>query len=231
MITLRRSGERGHANHGWLESWHSFSFADYHDPKHVHFRSLRVINEDIIQPSQGFGTHPHRDMEIITYILSGALAHKDSMGNGSIIYPGEVQAMSAGTGITHSEFNALSDAPTHLLQIWIMPHTKNVTPSYGEHIPDTKTDSEWTIVASEHGREGGVAIHQDARLLLTRCKDGDARRVAIGQGRYGYLHVARGEVSAGETTLKAGDAAMFNEGDDLSFTASADSEVLLFDLA
>lgn len=231
MITLRKAYERGHANHGWLESWHSFSFADYHDPAHVHFRSLRVINEDIIQAGQGFGTHPHRDMEIITYVLSGALAHKDSMGNGSIIYPGEVQAMSAGTGITHSEFNALDDTPTHLLQIWIMPHTKNATPSYGEYIPDANAQKGWAMVASESGRDGGVAIHQDARLYLTKCEHGQTREIALPAGRHGYLHVARGEVSYGNDVLKAGDAAMFGSDDTLLLTANETSELLLFDLA
>lgn len=230
MITLRKSGERGHANHGWLESWHSFSFADYHDPAHVHFRALRVINEDIIQPAEGFGTHPHRDMEIITYILEGELAHKDSMGNGASIKPGEVQAMSAGTGVTHSEFNALKDAPTHLLQIWIMPHTKNVAPHYDEWKPDGSEQEGWVCVASDGGKEGGVAIHQDARLYLTHAKAGESRDLIIPQGRYGYLHVAKGEVQCAGHTLKAGDAMMFEAGDTSSLVVSTDSELLLFDL-
>jgi hypothetical protein len=231
MITLRPSTERGHAHHGWLESWHSFSFADYHDPAHVHFRSLRVINEDIIAPGEGFGTHPHHDMEIITYVLSGALAHKDSMGNGSTIHPGHVQAMSAGSGITHSEFNALQESPTHLLQVWIMPHTKDVTPSYGEWQPDGSEMKNWVRVASDGGKEGGVAIHQDARLYITKCANGDGRDITLPAGRYGYLHVARGAVQCGDYVLSAGDAVMFDAGELTALTATQDSELLLFDLA
>lgn len=231
MITLRKANERGHAQHGWLTSWHSFSFADYHNPAHMHFRSLRVINEDIIAPAEGFGTHPHRDMEIITYVLSGALAHKDSMGNGASILPGEVQAMSAGSGITHSEFNALSDAPTHLLQIWILPHTKNVTPSYDEWKPDGSQQKDWVCVASDGGREGGVAIHQDARLYLTHAQAGESREVKVPAGRYGYLHVAKGAVECAGHKLVAGDAMMFGAGDVSSLSVSAAGEFLLFDLS
>ena len=225
MIKLRTSGERGHANHGWLESWHSFSFADYHDPAHVHFRALRVINEDIIQPTEGFGTHPHRDMEIITYILDGALSHKDSMGNGATILPGEVQQMSAGSGVTHSEFNALNDKPTHLLQIWIMPHTKGVNPSYSEWKPDGSEAKGWAVAASDGGREGGVAIHQDARLYLTKAAAGESRAISIPAGRYGYLHVAKGGVQSGGYTLKAGDAMMFDGGEVEGLKAQEASEV------
>lgn len=231
MITLRKAGERGYANHGWLESWHSFSFADYHDPEHVHFRALRVINEDIIAPAQGFGTHPHRDMEIITYILEGALAHKDSMGNGATILPGEVQAMSAGTGITHSEFNALEGKPTHLLQIWIMPHTKNVKPSYGEWKPDGSEKKGWVCVASDGGREGGVAIHQDARLFLTHAQAGESCAISILPGRYGYLHIAKGEAEVAGHPLKAGDAMMFNAGDASLLKVTSAGQFLLFDLS
>jgi len=230
-ITLRKAGARGHANHGWLESWHSFSFAGYRDPAHVHFRSLRVINEDIIQGGEGFGTHPHDNMEIITYILSGALSHKDSMGNGSTIHPGEVQAMSAGTGITHSEFNGLKDGPTHLLQIWIMPHTRNVTPSYSERKPDGSESKGWVVVASERGKDGGVPIYQDARLYLTHCAAGDVRDITLPQGRYGYVHIATGEVDFGGQILSAGDAVMFDSSDAVHLKATQPSEILWFDLA
>lgn len=230
MITIRKGSDRGHANHGWLESWHSFSFADYRDPNHVHYRSLRVINEDIIQAGEGFGTHPHNDMEIITYVLSGALAHKDSMGNGSTITPGNVQAMSAGTGITHSEFNALKDAPTHLLQIWIMPDTKDVTPSYSEYTPDGKEKNGWCIVASERGKEGGVAIHQDARLYLTKMDAGQERDIHIPDTRHGYMHVATGEIQLGNEIYVAGDAVIFDSTENVTAIATQPSELLLFDL-
>lgn len=231
MITLRKASERGHAQHGWLTSWHSFSFADYHDPAHVHFHNLRVINEDIIAPAAGFGTHPHRDMEIITYVLSGALAHRDSMGNGATILPGEVQAMSAGSGITHSEFNALSEHPTHLLQIWIMPHTKNVTPHYDEWKPNDLEKKGWVCVASDGGREGGVAIHQDARLYLTHAQAGESRKITLPEGRHGYLHIAKGAVQYGGYALKAGDAVMFEAADASSLLVNEASELLLFDLS
>lgn len=230
MFIVRRSAERGHANHGWLDSYHTFSFADYHDPNHMGFRSLRVINEDVIAAGEGFGTHPHRDMEIITYMLAGELAHKDSMGNGRTIATGEVQQMSAGTGITHSEFNAAQLEPAHLLQIWIMPHTKNVVPSYAEWMPDGSELQGWQVAASEHGTLGGVPIHQNATMLITKMQAGDSRPIALAEGRYGWLQVARGEIRCNDAFLKAGDGLAFDAPAVTKLEATADCELLLFDL-
>ena len=231
MLTLRRSAERGHANHGWLDSYHTFSFADYRDPAHMGFRSLRVINEDRIEAGQGFGTHPHRDMEIITYMLEGELAHRDSMGNGRVIKQGEVQGMSAGTGITHSEFNASKQNPAHLLQIWIMPHTKNVTPSYGEFLPDGSEKKGWKLVASEDGTNGSIRIHQDAKVYITVAEAGKTLEVPVAGGRYGWLQMAKGEAEINGEKLFPGDGVSFSGGDITSLTMSTPGEVLLFDLA
>ena len=230
MFAIRRSHERGHANHGWLDSYHTFSFADYHDPKFMGFRSLRVINEDVIAEGEGFGTHPHRDMEIITYMLEGELAHKDSMGNGRVIKAGEIQGMSAGTGVTHSEFNASKFDPAHLLQIWIMPHTKSVSPSYAEWKPDGSEAKGWQLVASEGGKEGGVPIHQDARLFITKMEANESRDVQLAEGRYGWLQVARGEIGFAGEVLTAGDGAMFDSEAAGALKAVLPSEVLFFDL-
>lgn len=231
MPAVRKSAERGHANHGWLDSYHTFSFADYHDPAHMGFRALRVINEDRIEPAQGFGTHPHRDMEIITYMLEGELAHKDSMGNGRVIRCGEVQGMSAGTGITHSEFNASKTAPAHLLQIWIMPHTKNVTPSYGEWLPDGGEKKGWKLVASETGEGGSIRIHQDAKLYITVAEEPKTLDIPIAKGRYGWLQVAKGEAVIGGQALAAGDGVSFAGGEAASVQLKTAGELLLFDLA
>ncbi len=229
MLQIRKSADRGHANHGWLNAKHSFSFADYYDPAHMHFRALRVINEDVIAPAQGFGTHPHRDMEIITYILDGELAHKDSMGNGRIIKTGEVQGMSAGSGITHSEYNALVDKPCHLLQIWIMPHTKNVTPSYSEWLPSGKKN-EWELIASEQGQGGAISIHQDAKMFLAVTDKEITLPINIAHDRFGWLQIAKGSAKIGEIELVAGDGVAFSGDEVEHITAIAGSEVLLFDL-
>ena len=231
MLAIRRSRDRGHANHGWLDSYHTFSFADYHDPAFMGFRALRVINEDRIAGGQGFGTHPHRDMEIITYMLDGELAHKDSMGNGHVIKTGEVQGMSAGTGITHSEFNALKDRPAHLLQIWIMPHTKSVKPAYGEWYASGAERAGWALVASDDENNGSIRIHQDVRLYLAKAETGKTLDIDIKPGRYGWLQIAKGEAEINGQTLFQGDGVAFESNDIQKITAKSNSEFLLFDLA
>lgn len=231
MMYIRRSRERGYVDHGWLKSYHRFSFASYHDREQMGFRALRVINDDIVMEGQGFGTHPHKDMEILTYVLSGALEHKDSMGNGRIIRPGEVQGMSAGTGVTHSEFNPSGDEPVHLLQMWILPHTKNVTPRYAEWKPDGSETKEWALTASENGERGSVPIHQDAKLYVTKLAAGESRANPIEASRFGYLHVARGLVKLGDVSLSEGDGAAFDAASFKAVAATAPAELLLFDLA
>ena len=228
MLALRRSDERGHANHGWLDAHHTFSFAGYHDPAHMGFRVLRVINEDRVEPGQGFGTHPHRDMEILTYILDGELQHRDSMGNGRVIKTGEVQGMSAGSGVTHSEFNASATQQVHLLQMWIMPHTKNVTPSYSEWKPDGAEKQGWKLVASGDGK-APIFIHQDARFYVT-VSDGKALSNPITAGRYGWLQIGKGAAKAGGKQLEAGDGLAFGAADITEFQPQPGSELLLFDL-
>ncbi|MBX3675500.1 MAG: pirin family protein [Rhodocyclaceae bacterium] len=231
MITLRKSEARGHAEHGWLESWHTFSFADYYDPAEMSWRSLRVINEDIIQPGKGFGTHGHRDMEIVTYLLGGELEHKDSMGNGAVIRPGEVQRMSAGKGVMHSEFNPSPEATTHLLQIWIEPSVRGVPPSYEQtYFPVEERRGRLRLVASRDGRDGSVTIHQDAALYAALLAAGESVRHAPAQGRHAYLHVARGKVDLNGVQLGAGDGAKIAEESELRISAAADAEILLFDL-
>jgi redox-sensitive bicupin YhaK (pirin superfamily) len=231
MIELRKSGERGHANHGWLDSYHSFSFADYHDSRHMGFASLRVINEDVVQPGQGFGTHGHRDMEIITYILAGALEHKDSMGNGSIIRPGDVQRMSAGTGVRHSEFNPSPEELVHLLQIWIEPAVTGIAPGYEEkHFDAASKRGRLRLIASSDGRDGSVIIHQDAAVYAALL-DGDERAThALASGRKAYVHVARGSVTVNGRALSAGDAAKISGEPAIEFASGKAAEVLLFDL-
>jgi hypothetical protein len=230
MISPRPSKERGHANHGWLDSYHSFSFATYRDPRFMGFRDLRVINEDRVAAAEGFETHPHRDMEILTYVISGALAHKDSMGNGRIIRPGEVQGMSAGTGITHSEFNASDTDPVHFLQIWIKPHTMSVVPSYAEWLPDGREKQGWALAASGDGAQGSIRIHQDARMHVAVCDRAMELPVDIASGRFGWLQVAAGRINAGGESLAAGDGASFAGGDIAVVRAEAGSQLLLFDL-
>ena len=230
-MILRRSNERGHASHGWLETHHSFSFADYYDPKWMGFRSLRVINDDVVAPGGGFGTHPHRDMEIITYILSGALEHKDSMGNQLVVRAGEVQYMAAGTGVRHSEFNPSADEAVHLLQIWIQPDEIGVKPRYADKSFAQAPAGAWNLFTSKTGRDGSIAIHQDADLWLARLEPGQSVSRKLGQGRHGWLHVAEGEVKLNGQTLSGGDAAVIDPDTALEVAGVKPSQVLLFDLA
>jgi redox-sensitive bicupin YhaK (pirin superfamily) len=232
LITVRKSSERGQADHGWLKSRHSFSFADYHDPKHMGFGSLRVINEDRVQPGQGFGTHAHRDMEIISYVLDGGLAHKDSMGNGSVIRPGDVQRMSAGTGVRHSEFNASDRDPVHFLQIWIEPAERGVEPSYEEkHFDDASKRGRLRLIASRDGRDGSVRVHQDADLYAALVDGNESVTHTPQAGRRQYVHVVRGEAEVNGQPLAAGDAMQISGGDNkVRIEKGRDAEVLLFDL-
>jgi hypothetical protein len=230
MITTRKANERGHAEHGWLDTYHSFSFADYYDPKWMGFRSLRVINDDLVLPQAGFGMHPHRDMEIITYILSGQLAHKDSMGNGRTITPGEFQYMSAGTGVLHSEQNPSGTEAVHLLQIWIQPDTKGVKPGYAEKSMKNAEAGKLHLVTSKTGREGSIAIHQDSDLYLAKLDAEQSVRHTLAPGRHAWLHVAEGEVSLNGQTLTGGDSVAVSDEQALELKGSKPSQVLLFDL-
>jgi hypothetical protein len=232
MTELRLARDRGHANHGWLDSFHSFSFADYHDPKHMGFGPLRVINEDRVQPGMGFGTHGHRDMEIISYVLEGSLEHKDSMGNGSVIRPGNVQRMSAGTGVRHSEYNPSRDARVHFLQIWIEPDRRNVPPSYEEIQVDADAKrGRLKLIASPDGADGSVRIHQDARLYATLLDGADAVEHTLAPGRRAYVHVVRGEVAVNGERLGAGDALKaWGIETAIRLESARSAEVLLFDL-
>jgi redox-sensitive bicupin YhaK (pirin superfamily) len=232
MITLRKSSERGHADHGWLQSRHSFSFADYHDPEHMGFGNLRVINEDRIAPGSGFGTHGHRDMEIVSYVLSGELAHRDSLGTGAAIRPGDVQRMSAGRGVQHSEFNNAPNATTHFLQIWIEPSERGIAPGYEQqHFDDTAKRGKLRLVASPDGRDGSVTIHADASIHAALV-DGDERiERALDPRRKTYVHVIRGSVEVNGQRLDAGDAAKLVDERVLSIARGDDAEVLVFDLA
>ena len=231
MITLRRSAERGHADHGWLNSYHSFSFADYQDPDHMGFGPLRVINEDRVAPGQGFGTHGHRDMEIISYVLHGALAHKDSMGNGSVLRPGYVQRMSAGKGVMHSEFNHSPDDLVHFLQIWIEPNVTGIQPGYEETaFDDSSKRGKLRMIASSDGRDGSVKIHQDAYVYASLLDGADSVSHVLAQGRKAYVHVVRGDVSVNSQALTAGDAAKISGELSIEMTQAKDAEVLLFDL-
>jgi len=231
-LSIRRAGERGRADHGWLLSYHTFSFADYYDPEHMGFRALRVINEDRVQPGQGFGTHSHRDMEIISYVLEGELEHKDSMGTSSIIRPGEVQRMSAGTGVTHSEFNASRSELVHFLQIWILPERPGGKPGYEQKaFPEAERKGKLRLVASPDGRDGSVTIRQDVTLHTALLCTGEALRHALEPGRHAWVHVARGQVEIGGEQLEAGDAAAISDARGLELSGRDASEVLLFDLA
>lgn len=228
--TIRRANERGHANHGWLDSYHTFSFANFYDPGWMGYRSLRVINDDLVMPGVGFGTHPHRDMEIITYVLSGALQHKDSMGNGRIIQPGEVQYMSAGTGVQHSEFNPSNEEAVHFLQIWIQPDQKGVKPRYAEKSMKEAAEGKLSLITSKTGRDGSIAIHQDADLWLGKLGTGNRVTHTLAPGRHAWLHVAEGEVTLDGKKLSGGDAAAIDEQGSLELSATKPSQVLLFDL-
>lgn len=230
MTKIRKASERGHVEHGWLDTFHTFSFADYYDPQWMGFRSLRVINDDLVMPGRGFGTHPHRDMEIITYILSGSLEHQDSMGNGRIIRAGEVQYMAAGTGVQHSEFNPSRDEAVHLLQIWILPDRKGFTPSYAERSFAAATAGTLHLVTSNTGRNGSIAIHQDADLWLAKMQPGNRVTHTLSPQRHAWVHIAEGEVSLNGHLLQGGDAAAISEERTLELSASSSSQVLLFDL-
>ncbi len=231
MNTIRRSDERGHANHGWLNSYHSFSFADYFDPKHVEFGPLRVINEDRVAAGAGFGTHPHRDMEIISYVLAGELAHKDSMGNGSTIRPGDVQRMTAGTGVRHSEFNASANDPVHFLQIWIQPSAPGIEPSYEEkHFADSEKRGRLRLVASPDGADGSVLIHQDAKLYAGLFDGDEHASLELGRGRRSYIHVVRGEARVNGSELSTGDALKVTDAPIVTIEGGRQAEVLVFDL-
>ena len=230
MITIRRANERGHAEHGWLDTYHTFSFADYHDPRWMGFRSLRVINDDLVMPGMGFDTHPHRDMEIITYVLSGALQHQDSMGNGRTIKAGEVQYMAAGTGVLHSEFNPSREEAVRLLQIWIRPDRNGLPPRYAEK-SFTKADrGALHLVTSKTGRDGSIAIHQDAELWLTRLGEGQRVTHPLAPERHAWIHVAEGAVTMNGRPLQGGDGAAPSEEGGIDLTAQSDAQVLIFDL-
>lgn len=232
MIEIRKSQERGYADHGWLKSFHSFSFADYHDPKHMGFGSLRVINEDRVAAGMGFGTHGHRDMEIISYVLDGALAHKDSIGNGSTIRPGDVQRMSAGTGVRHSEANDSKDGTTHFLQIWIEPSVTGIAPSYEEkHFDEPSKRGKLRLVASSDARDGSVKIHADAAVYAGLFDGAEAATLAIKPDRRAYVHIVRGNVNVNGENFGAGDAAKLTGISEIAIKNGNNAEVLVFDLA
>ncbi|RPI16161.1 MAG: pirin family protein [Lysobacterales bacterium] len=231
MTEVRRADERGYADHGWLRSYHSFSFADYFDPEHVQFGPLRVINEDRVVPGAGFGTHGHRDMEIISYVLDGELAHKDSTGTSSVIRPGDVQRMSAGRGVMHSEFNHSHERPVHFLQIWIQPNVQGIAPEYEErHFPDAEKRGRLRLIASPDGGDGSVRIHQDARVHAGLFDGAERATLEVSPGRRVYVHVARGRITANGQTLEAGDALKLVDPREVTLTGGADAEVLVFDL-
>lgn len=230
-LTVRRAGERGRANHGWLNSHHTFSFADYYDPAHMGFRSLRVINDDRVEPGQGFGTHPHRDMEIFSYVLEGTLEHKDSLGNGRKLKPGQIQLMSAGRGVTHSEFNPSSSEPLHFLQIWIQPRERGLVPSYTEWHPKPEHErAAKVLVISPDGREGSATIHQDAEVYRLRLQPGETVTHEVKPGRGAWLQVAEGALACNGVELKAGDGASTELAGTLTITAREPVSALLFDL-
>ncbi|MFM9265755.1 pirin family protein [Tychonema sp. BBK16] len=232
MIAIRKSAARGHANHGWLDSYHTFSFANYYDPNYMSFRSLRVINEDIINPGKGFGTHGHQDMEIITYVLEGALEHKDSLGTGAVIKPGEVQRMSAGTGIQHSEFNHSETDPVHLLQIWLLPDTNGLSPSYEQRdFSVAERHGDLRLVAARDARDGAVKIHQNVDLYAAILDKNSQVSHALQPNRHGWVQVARGSVLLNGLALENGDGAAVSDESELVIEATADAEILVFDLA
>ena len=232
MISLRKSSSRGHAQHGWLESWHSFSFADYYDPANIRFGALRVINEDIVQPGTGFETHGHRDMEILTYVLSGALRHRDSMGHGGDLRYGDIQVMSAGTGVQHSEANPSQDEAVHLLQIWVMPARQGLAPAYSQkHFPAQDKLGRWCLLVSPDAEQGSLVIHQDARVFAAKLDGAQELECILTAGRKAYLHIARGSLQANGHALSAGDALTYVEEDVIALSGARDAEVLLFDLA
>jgi quercetin 2,3-dioxygenase len=232
MMELRRAQDRGHADHGWLNSWHSFSFAEYHDPEHIQFRALRVINDDTVEPGRGFGTHGHRDMEIVSYVLDGSLAHNDNMGNGSVIRPGNVQRMSAGTGVLHSEFNPSQTEKVHFLQIWFLPNAAGITPSYEEkYFRDEEKRGRLRLIASPDGSDGSVTIHADARMFAGLLDGNERAEHSNAPDRYVYVQVARGEVSLNGVSLQTGDGAMLAGEERAVLDQGRNAEVLVFELA
>jgi redox-sensitive bicupin YhaK (pirin superfamily) len=232
MINIRKSEERGRANHGWLDTHFTFSFADYYDPEHVHFRTLRVMNDDRVAGGGGFPMHPHRDMEIVTYVLEGALEHRDSMGNGSVIKPGDIQYMSAGTGVTHSEFNASKTEPVHLYQIWMLPAEKGLKPAYNQkNFSEAEKRGKLRLVASPDGRDGSVKIRQDNELYATTLAAGESVKHALKPERHAYVQVARGSVKLNGAHLETGDGAAISAEKSVDLTGVRDAEVLLLDLA
>ena len=231
MIKIRRSDDRGHADHGWLKSKHTFSFADYHDPEHMAFRALRVINEDWIEPGQGFGTHGHRDMEIISYVVSGGLEHKDSMGTGSVINAGDVQYMSAGSGVTHSEFNHSNSEQVHLLQIWIFPNEKSASPRYAQvHCRADEKRGDWKLIVSPKGEAGSIAIRQDAQLYARILNAGEEASYSLSKDRFAWIQIVKGKLELGNEALTKGDGVSIEAESILKLKASETSEILLFDL-
>lgn len=232
MFTIRLAEDRGHVSHGWLNTYHTFSFASYRDPKHVHFRALRVMNEDWVAPGQGFGTHPHDNMEIVTYVLCGALEHRDSMGNGEVLRPGEFQRMSAGTGITHSEFNPSSDEPVHLYQIWLFPEKRGIEPSYEQKsFAQAERRNRFRVVASRDAADGSLLIHQDARIYLATIENEAQVSHQLAESRHAWLQVLRGNVTANGHAMKAGDGAAISDERRLAIQANGEAEVMLFDLS
>ena len=232
MITIRKSADRGHFDHGWLDTYHTFSFGDYYDPSHDNFRSLRVMNEDQIAPAMGFPLHGHRDMEIVTYVLSGALQHQDSLGNGGVLRPGEFQHMTAGRGIRHSEFNPSTSEPVHLYQIWLLPRAEGLEPRYEQTTFDAAgRENRWQLVASPAGAEGSLPIEQDARIFLATLAADQRLSYQMSHGRHVWLQVLRGSVQSNGTKLTAGDGAAISDESAINLTASSPSEIMLFDLA
>jgi redox-sensitive bicupin YhaK (pirin superfamily) len=231
MMNVRRSHERGHANHGWLDSHHTFSFANYYDPEHMGFRDLRVINDDRVRGGQGFGTHPHRDMEIISYVVEGELEHRDSMGNGSVIRPGDVQRMRAGTGVTHSEYNHSPTDTVRFLQIWVLPNESGLEPGYEQKYFGDERRGTLRLVASPDGADGSVEIAQDVRMYASVLADGEEVTHALAEGRHAWLQVVRGNMTVNGVELGEGDGVSFDEATDIAIASSGDSELILFDLA
>jgi len=232
MIALRKSNQRGHADHGWLNTYHTFSFSSYYDPAHMGFRSLRVINEDRVAPGQGFGTHPHEDMEIVSFVLEGALEHRDSLGNGEVLRPGEFQRITAGTGIAHSEFNPARDQPTHFYQIWLLPQRNGLAPSYEQkRFDDSELRNVLRIVASPEGDNGSLSIHQDARIFLAKLDAGKVIEFDLLPGRHAWLQVLRGTVTLNGQEMDTSDGAAVSAESRLAIEATSDAEIMLFDLA
>lgn len=230
MLTLRKANDRGHENHGWLQTYHSFSFASYYDPNHMGFSVLRVINDDTVAANAGFGTHGHRDMEIVSYVLSGALQHKDNMGNGSVIRPGDVQRMSAGTGVTHSEYNASDHEPVNFLQIWILPNVKGIEPSYEQKSFLKELDNELHLVVSPDGRSGSIMIHQNVWIYAGKFTSKFTHKYQLSHSRQAYLHLAKGCVKINGETLHSGDALAIRDESEINMQIDPNSELLLFDL-